>query len=63
MGVEKLFGPLALRLGTQQLGFSPFYTAGLGIQTKWVQLNVGGATDNPGNPKAAALSANLGVGF
>lgn len=63
LGAEKLFGPLALRIGTQQLGFSPFYTAGLGIQTRWVQLNVGAATDNPGNPKAAALSANLGVGF
>lgn len=63
LGAEKLFGPLALRLGTQQMGYSPFYTAGLGLQTRWVQLNVGAATDNPGNPKAAALSANLGVGF
>ena len=63
LGVEKLFGPLALRLGTQQMGFSPFYTAGIGLQTRWVQLNVGAATDNPGNPKSAAVSANLGVGF
>lgn len=63
LGVEKLFGPLALRLGTQQLGFSPFYTGGLGIQTSIFQLNLGGGVDNPSNIKGAAVSLNMGFGF
>ncbi|MEB3196987.1 MAG: hypothetical protein VKP62_07255 [Candidatus Sericytochromatia bacterium] len=62
LGFEKLFGPLALRLGTQQFGYAPFYTAGLGIQTRWVQLNVGAGTDLPAI-RGGAVSATMGIGF
>ena len=63
LGVEKMVGPLALRLGTQQLGFSSFYTAGAGIMSRWFQLNLGLGVDNPANIKGAAGSLNLGIGF
>lgn len=62
LGFEKLFGPLALRLGTQQFGYAPFYTAGLGLQTRWFQFNVGGGADLPA-VRGGAVSATMGVGF
>ncbi|MEB3330675.1 MAG: hypothetical protein VKQ33_15725 [Candidatus Sericytochromatia bacterium] len=61
IGVEKRVGPLALRVGTQQLGFAPMYTAGLGLQTRWVQLNAGAGADP--SLRGAAGSVTLGVGF
>jgi hypothetical protein len=64
LGVEKLFGPLALRLGTQQGGLAPLYTAGLGLQTSVFQMNLGLGVDSPStNAKAAALAFSLGAGF
>lgn len=62
LGFEKAVGPLALRLGTQQFGAVPFYTAGLGLQTPWVQLNVGAGADLPAL-RGGAVSATMGVGF
>lgn len=61
LGFEKLFGPLAIRVGTQQFGYAPFYTAGLGIQTRWVQLNAGAGADP--SLRGAAASLSLGIGF
>lgn len=64
IGVEKLFGPLALRLGTQQGGLAPLYTAGLGLQTSVFQMNLGVGVDNPSaNVKGAAAAFSLGAGF
>ncbi|HEY9723775.1 MAG TPA: hypothetical protein V6D47_17315 [Oscillatoriaceae cyanobacterium] len=63
LGAEKLFGPVALRLGTEQGGLTPLYTAGLGLQTSAFQLNLGGGVDNPADLKSAALALSLGAGF
>lgn len=64
LGVEKLFGPFALRLGTQQGGLAPLYTAGLGLQTSGFQMNLGLGVDNPSTKaKAAAVALSLGAGF
>lgn len=62
LGFEKLVGPLALRLGTQQFGYAPFYTAGLGLQTRGFQFNLGGGADLPAL-RGGAVSATMGVGF
>jgi hypothetical protein len=61
VGVEKLVGPFAFRVGTQQLGFAPMYTAGLGLQTRWFQLNAGAGADP--SLRGAAGSVTLGIGF
>jgi hypothetical protein len=65
LGVEKtFFDAVALRLGTQQLGLSPLYTAGLGIQSRFFQANVGVGVDNPTAAiKGVAVAASLGAGF
>lgn len=64
LGMEKLFGPLALRLGTQQGGIAPLYTAGLGLQTSVFQLNLGLGADSPSPAaKSAAFALSLGAGF
>jgi hypothetical protein len=64
LGAEKLFGPLALRLGTQQGGLSPLYTVGLGLQTSAFQMNLGLGVDSPStNVKGAAAALSLGAGF
>ncbi|MDB5097657.1 MAG: hypothetical protein JWM80_2078 [Cyanobacteria bacterium RYN_339] len=65
LGVEKtFFDAIALRLGTQQLGLSPLYTAGLGLQTRFFQANVGVGVDNPtANIKGVAVAASVGAGF
>lgn len=63
LGVEKLFGPLALRLGTQQGGLAPLYTAGLGLQTPLFQLQLGGGVNNPGDLRSAAFALSMGAGF
>jgi hypothetical protein len=61
VGLEKLVGPFALRVGTQQLGYAPVYTAGLGLQTRWVQINAGAGADLA--LRGAAGSLTLGIGF
>lgn len=61
LGVEKAFGPAALRLGAIVLGPNPMITAGLGIQTKPFQLNLGAGVD-PGL-RSAQTALSLGVGF
>ena len=64
IGAEKLFGPLALRVGTQQGGLSPLYTVGLGLQTSAFQMNLGLGVDSPStNVKGAAAALSLGAGF
>lgn len=65
LGVEKTFaGIFAVRLGTSQLGLEPLYTAGLGIQNRAVQMNLGVGVDNPSaNVKAVAAAFTFGVGF
>lgn len=63
LGAEKLFGPVALRLGTEQGGLAPLYTAGVGLETSAFQLNLGAGVDNPVNLKSAALALSLGAGF
>jgi hypothetical protein len=65
LGVEKtFFDAIALRLGTQQLGLSPLYTAGLGIQSRFFQANLGVGVDNPStNVKGVAVAASIGAGF
>lgn len=65
LGMEKVFfDTIALRLGTQQLGLSPLYTAGLGIQTRFFQMNLGVGVDNPStNVKGLAGALSIGAGF
>jgi hypothetical protein len=63
LGLEKAFGPLALRLGTTQFGINPLYTVGAGIQTSVVQANLAVGVDNPLNARSAAVALTLGGGF
>lgn len=64
LGVEKLLGPVALRLGTSQGGLAPLYTAGLGLQTTGFQFNLGAGVDSPSaNARGLAVALSLGAGF
>lgn len=65
LGVEKtFFDAFALRLGTSQWGLAPLYTAGLGVQTRAFQMNLGAGVDNPtSSVKALAAAFSIGAGF
>lgn len=61
LGAEKLFGPLAVRLGTTQFGVAPLYTAGLGVVVPGFQANLAAGADPA--LRGASVALGLGAGF